>query len=372
MADSDSEVQRLYVQAKSLSDSKDLDLSISACNKLIEAAKADSQLLDKAFTIYRYVYRRSNPKAELYSWFEKGVLKDFPDLVHVHPKSTKLKPTSGGYDSVSDASNRKFESSEIWNRIKYFAQTSKASEQEKIKQFCEDRRIHSLLHFSHAANLKSIMNHGILGRESLDAKGLLFHSTDEKRLDLLPNGISLSISRPNLLMLSYKTRTLQTGNWIVFDISPAILLTHEFAAFPSNAASSDLRTALSADPRKFCGAYGLKQMFTDGRVAARAIVDVGSHVSRRALELPDNVTTDPQAELMMLSKIEPNSIRRIMASTSATANYADHLAEIEAKFPSITIQRDFELLDAPFDLSGLKERTLSWQSIDQVMRNDVG
>ena len=61
-----------------------------------------------------------------------------------------------------------------------------------------------------------------------------------------------------------------------------------------------------------------------------------------------------------------------MASTSASANYADQLAEIEVKFPSITIQRDFELLDAPFDLSGLKERTLSWHSIDQVMRNEVG
>jgi hypothetical protein len=372
MADLESNFQPLYVKAKSLSDSKDISLARDACNELIKVAADDAQLLDKAFTIYRYIYGRSFPNSAPYSWFENGVLSDFPDLVDVHPKSTKSKPTSEDYVSFHDASNRKFESSEIWNRVKSFAQTSKASEQEAIKQFCHHRRIQSLLHFSHAANLRSIMHHGILGRESLDGKGLLFHGTDEKRLDLLPNGISLSISRPNLLMLSYKTRTLQTSNWIVFDISPAILLTHEFAAFPSNAASADLRAALVSDPRKFCGAYGLRQMFTDGRVAARAMVDVGAHVSRGAIGLSENVTTDPQAELMMLSQIEPNSIRRIMASSSASANYADHLAEVEAKFPSITIQRDFELLDPPLDLSGLKERTLSWDSVDQVMRNDIG
>ena len=380
MAEIDKEFELRYVRAKALADSKDISLSLTACNQLIEATKVDSHLLDKSFTIYRYVYRRSNPSAKQYDWFEKGVLKDFPHLELIHPKSNQTKPTSGpdeyvsqwDIEYVSQRDNPDFELSGIGARLRALSTTVKETEENEIKKFCYDRNIQRLFHFSHVSNLKSILYHGILGRKTLDAKGLPFHSTDEKRLDLLPNAISLSISQPNLLMLSNKTHFLQTNNWIVLEIAPSILLSHEFAAFPSNAAASDLTQALRSEPEKFCGTYGLRQMFTDGKVSPRAKVAVGSNVSRSKLALPEDITTDPQAELMILSPIDGSNIRRVMASTSASKNYSGILDEVEIEFPSKVVQRNFKPLDAPFDLTGLKGRTLSWESIDEAMRLSGG
>ena len=359
MDDKDREFQRLYVQAKSLSDSKDIFQAISACKALISVSKDNQEQLDKAFTVYRYVYGRSNPSSVPYSWFANGILQDFPDLSDRNPQLTKIS---------SQTSLEDIREGDVWERVKFIAKLSRKSDASEIKNFLMERNVKSLLHFSHASNLNSIISHGILGRETLAERGLPFYKTDERRLDLLSNAISLSFTRPNLLMLSFKTSTLKTEDWIVFDISPQILLSEDFAAFPSNAAATEVTNAFRRDPGKFCGIRGLRQMFLDGKASTRASTNTGKKISREELGLPENQPTDPQAELMLLSQVKVPNINRILISTSATRKYSEIIDKIEVSIPTLTIQRNFKLLDSPIDISGLKERTLSWESIDQAMR----
>jgi hypothetical protein len=363
MADLESNFQLLYVKAKSLSDSKDISLARDACNELIKVAADDAQLLDKAFTIYRYIYSRSFPNSAPYSWFEKGVLVDFPNLTTHNPKTAKISSQTSVTPDENDG---------VWERVKFIAKLARTKDADHIATYISQRQINSVLHFSHASNLKSIIQHGILGRNSLAEKGIDFFRTDEKRLDLLPDAISLSVTRPNLLMLSSKSMSLRTDEWVVFDISPNILTTHDFAAFPSNAAATEITSALKIDPLKFCGLRGLEQLFVDGKSSTRASTVTGTKILREPLGIPTNVTTDSQAELMILNEIDASHINRIMISTSASAKQSELLDEIKLSNPSITIQRDFHLLDSPIDTTGLKERTISWNSIDQAMRDDFG
>ena len=65
MAEIDKEFELRYVRAKSLSDSKDISLALTACNELIEAAQADSHLLDKDEIFHSFQSRLDLPGKSL-------------------------------------------------------------------------------------------------------------------------------------------------------------------------------------------------------------------------------------------------------------------------------------------------------------------
>lgn len=56
-------------------------------------------------------------------------------------------------------------------------------ERQAIKQFCEQRGIVELVHFTKVLNLPTIVKLGLIGREELERKGIQYRFNDENRLE---------------------------------------------------------------------------------------------------------------------------------------------------------------------------------------------
>ena len=66
-----------------------------------------------------------------------------------------------------------------------------------IKDIIRRRNITGVYHFTQAANLHSILLHGLMTRDYLERAGMDVHVSDGQRLDRCKDSLSLSISYPN-------------------------------------------------------------------------------------------------------------------------------------------------------------------------------
>ena len=168
----------------------------------------------------------------------------------------------------------------------------------QIQQFCTERGITKLFHFTRIENLRSILREGLLSRETLDTRGQQYCFNDEYRLEGHKNAVCLSISFPNY-KLFYKYR-VESGNhiqWIVLHIDAKVLWRLDCAFFHTNAAASAM-TSISLDEHKEFNA--LEAMF------------LNAPEKRRALD--NNEPTDPQAEILVFSPIPQNHTELVACS----------------------------------------------------------
>lgn len=176
-----------------------------------------------------------------------------------------------------------------------------------MQEIVEKRQIKQLLHFTQAANLSSILHHGLLGRSVLQSRGIEYRYNDGLRLDGHMSGICLSISFPNYRMFYKKRCETINANWIIFAVSPSILSASDTLFFQSNAAAA--RSA------------GIFRHNSTGRGALeRMFADEVSGQRRADLQLPDHFTTDPQAEVMHCRPIPIEAILGIAVQTPAEAS----------------------------------------------------
>ena len=172
-------------------------------------------------------------------------------------------------------------------------------EANSIRDLIATRNIPYLVHFTRIENIKSILENGIAPRASL-ASG--FHFNDEKRLDGFPESTSLSISFPNWRMF-YSCRCAERNrgaNWVVLVISTETLTTHPCLFFPTNAANRRFQDDGHETFSTRMGLTGLNSMFPDDPPGVR-----------KARDLPDKTTTDPQAEILVFDRVQPEQIRAI-------------------------------------------------------------
>ncbi|WP_333850987.1 DarT ssDNA thymidine ADP-ribosyltransferase family protein [Leclercia sp.] len=130
----------------------------------------------------------------------------------------------------------------------------------------------ALYHFTHLSNLESILEHGILTRQQLDASGHPFRYNDTRRLDGIRNSISLSIGHVNNKMLFKYTQGLQDHDWVILKIKPDLIAGPSAPSFDhahllqnnvfcrNNAASAEM-TAISVAARQTWHAF--HQLFAD-------------------------------------------------------------------------------------------------------------
>lgn len=178
-----------------------------------------------------------------------------------------------------------------------------SAERQAIKQFCEERGIVELVHFTHAGNLPTITKFGLLSREELEKKGIHYYFNDQNRLEGMLNAVCLSISFPNYRMF-YKYRgSLGQFAFVVISLSVAVLWELE-CLFCSTNAASNLCKPLLSNPETLKGLPALKEMFAENPLSRK-------HVSRAELKIPDYYTTDPQAEVLCLEPISPAYIKAI-------------------------------------------------------------
>ena len=99
----------------------------------------------------------------------------------------------------------------------------------QIQQFCEERKIETLVHFTRIENLDSILQHGLVGRSLLQTRQQQFLWNDEIRADGCPQAICLSISFPNYKMFwgirrkAEKTMGIADSQWVVLLLDAKVL-----------------------------------------------------------------------------------------------------------------------------------------------------
>jgi hypothetical protein len=171
----------------------------------------------------------------------------------------------------------------------------------RIQALCVIRKITDLIHFTHISNLPSILEHGLLGIKDLENSSISqnVRINDQMRLDNLPNAISLSISFPNYRMF-YKIHQNNTSQWVIITLDPSILWKLDCVFNSSNAASGTQRS-INAEIRKTY--FYFEKMFSDS-----------PQNDRSQLGIPDNFTTDPQAEVLVCEPISRSYIKSVCFS----------------------------------------------------------
>lgn len=174
-----------------------------------------------------------------------------------------------------------------------------------IQTIARTRGIKHLLHFTLLENLPSIVEHGLLSRVELIRRQLDAYAVDEFRLDGRPEGLSVSVERPNRSMLKSMLARSRGWKWVCLRLSPDLLWTHACRFCWRNASSATMR-----EQRGRCeGPWAFNRMF-DGSTEERT-------------GLAPCEPTFPDAEVQVLEPIAPANIFGAIASTPAAAARVD-------------------------------------------------
>ncbi len=184
---------------------------------------------------------------------------------------------------------------------------------EKIQHEVQRRGIKHLLHFTRINNLESIIDNGLVTRDRILSECISEVCNDQLRLDRT-NGICLSISFPNYKMLYSYRMKFPDISWIIIGLSPEILWRKNCFFNYTNAAS---RAARSIPMERKIGILGFNELFSD--LATK----------REYLKIPENYTTDPQAEIVVLENIGKEFIRGYAVSKKSDS------VVLSSKFPEI-------------------------------------
>ncbi len=185
--------------------------------------------------------------------------------------------------SIDDSQAEKFLQKSIPNCYDHTRISYKTKQQ--IKEFALERGIKHLVHFTKIENIDGIVSNGLRGRNYLDSKFYKYLFNDSIRLDKFPTSSCLSVSFPNNKMF-YKYRMQDKSvDWVVLLIDPSVLWENECAFCHKNAAGSTVR---SKSLSKLMSFSSFQSMFYEDE-------------SRTCLD--DNLTTDPQAEILCFEKI---------------------------------------------------------------------
>lgn len=163
----------------------------------------------------------------------------------------------------------------------------------QLVEFTNRRGIAELIHFTHVDNLVSILRYGLIPRLYLENEALRLVIrpvfADNQRVDGVKDANCLSISFPNYRMLYGKSRN-QQDRWVVLNLSIEILLQYVALFSESNAACSGRKLGT--------GVKGIEALFKDEAL-------------RHQLRIPDNFTTNPEAEVLQRSVIPPAWIKEV-------------------------------------------------------------
>lgn len=156
-----------------------------------------------------------------------------------------------------------------------------------IQEFVSERGIQFLLHFTRAKNLESILNRGLIPRNTLVLEGFDGYN-DQHRIDGT-DAVCLSIGFPNYKMWYGLKQDNPAETWVILVIHPQALWDLDCAFCTSNAASNSV-TAIPLAQRKTLAA--LQAMYADWPGKPRV-----------GLGIPNHLPTNPQAEVLAMQGV---------------------------------------------------------------------
>jgi hypothetical protein len=192
------------------------------------------------------------------------------------------------------------------NLIKLGENNRTAQELKAIENFISKRNVR-LFHFTSQRNLTGIAEHGLIPRTHSD-----FASLNNPRIPdpsrAVHGGTCVSIGWPNIAMMTNKKFNflLPGESFVILEIDAHVLLKKNWFAFPTNSSGKEVSAALRKHPKAFSSSAALQVMFEDC-----AKTTIGTWAERTALELPDNLPTDPQAEIVFEDIIDKHWINSV-------------------------------------------------------------
>jgi hypothetical protein len=185
-----------------------------------------------------------------------------------------------------------------------------------IQEYVAERGIKCLTHFTRTSNLDSILQRGLVPRDTLVLEGYNDFN-DQYRIDRT-DAVCVSIAFPNYKMFFSLRQTHKECDWVVLAIHPAALWTLPCAFCVTNAASASV-TAIPLEQRRDLGA--LQAMYADWGDKTRII-----------LGLKNPYTTNPQAEVLMLKGVPRQYIFGVIVMHTAKQR------ELQAKYPGLDVR----------------------------------
>lgn len=171
-----------------------------------------------------------------------------------------------------------------------------------IQEFATTRGIEYLFHFTRVDNLPSILAHGLLPLDHLDARRLPSLRNDTSRADRTA-GLCLSIAFPNYKMFYPLRKENPEVQWVVLAIRPSVLWEGDCAFCMQNAAKGEV-AATPLYLRK--GLTPFQAMFEDFPGVPRSTLNLAAHVP-----------THPQAEVLVFNPIPRENIAAIIFNNLA-------------------------------------------------------
>jgi hypothetical protein len=142
--------------------------------------------------------------------------------------------------------------------------------------------------------------------------GITPHVNDLMRLDGRPDAISLSIAFPNDRMFFKYRKEQPNEDWVVLLIEPAVLWRISCGFCQRNAADHRIRDRPIPD---LMNVDAFKSMFEE----------IDGVPTRLEQSLHDYDPTDPQAEVLAFSTIEPDLIAGVAFNSARVASTYSHL-----------------------------------------------
>ena len=156
--------------------------------------------------------------------------------------------------------------------------------------------------------LGEILSEGLYSRTKLRTEKMGNYTfTDKRRYDGKTSRISVSVSYPNWQMLYNKRMEFKSKGWALLALDPRILWELNCWFLPKNAASKSLTKNI-----ELSSWIKFNEMFEG---------------PNRLSSIPENWTTDAQAEVMIKDEIPPKYIKNIIVETA----YDKYLCEDKCK-----------------------------------------
>ena len=185
-------------------------------------------------------------------------------------------------------------------------------DQKELKDFCEERNIHELVHFIRCGTLPSILRYGLITHSILrNARHVV---EDKNRADHKNDHVCMSIEFPNY-KLFYKRRKerIPSESWCIVTASKSLIWERSCIFYPVNAAKEN-----GAHGQK--GVGGLMAMYTEK-----------SEDIERSSKIKESYTTNPQAEILIPDSIPAEMISKVYFQSETDLDHFGGMAKIAGK-----------------------------------------